>query len=77
MIDGEPAPDLYAHEHQVPGRPDERVLLMVHDDDDVELARWSTKGIAVTARPAPYGRSGAYGATMGHRASRCQAVCRE
>lgn len=43
MIDGESAPEVHAHERRVRGRPEERVLLMVCRDDEVELTRWSTK----------------------------------
>jgi hypothetical protein len=38
-----PAFDVSAHEHGIPGYPDQRILLMVYGDDELEIARWSRK----------------------------------
>jgi hypothetical protein len=34
---------VYAHEHRLPGYPEQRILLMVCGEDELEIARWSTK----------------------------------
>jgi hypothetical protein len=47
LIDGEQVSDVSVHAHGVRGRPNEVVLMMVHGNDEIELARFSIE------RPEP------------------------
>jgi hypothetical protein len=47
LIDGKRVPDVSVHAHGVRGRPNQMVVMMVHDGDEIEIARWSTE------RPEP------------------------
>jgi hypothetical protein len=43
LIDGEHAPDVSVHAHGIRGRPNEVVLMMVHGNDEIEIARFSVE----------------------------------
>jgi hypothetical protein len=43
LIDGEHVSDVSVHAHGIRGRPNEVVLMMVHGNDEIEIARFSVE----------------------------------
>jgi hypothetical protein len=43
LIDGEHVSDVSVHAHGIRGRPNEVVLMMVHGNDEIEIARLSVE----------------------------------
>jgi hypothetical protein len=43
LIDGEHVSDVSVHAHGIRGRPNEVALMMVHGNDEIEIARFSVE----------------------------------
>jgi hypothetical protein len=43
LIDGERVSDVSVHAHGIRGRPNEVVLMMIHGNDEIEVARLSVE----------------------------------